>query len=193
MKQGYLELSNSHILDRANSAVLTLDEAKAHLRVTFDDDNNLISGLIDAATDYIEAVIEQPVMQASMSLEFDVIGHEAFDRVYIPVRNAIGVTEISLDGIVQDPASYALKTRQNVPYVQFAAKGTYGQVSVLFTAGFAAHAEEAPEGIKQAAKLIIGHWYTSTSAIASGNNNQPFEIPLAVNSLLGRYKMEAIG
>lgn len=51
--------------------MLTLDEAKAHLRVDGTDDDTLIQGFVDAAQEYIEAIItptaddgEEPVVPA---------------------------------------------------------------------------------------------------------------------------------
>jgi uncharacterized phage protein (predicted DNA packaging) len=41
--------------------VVTLEEAKAHLRVDTADDDTLITGLIGAATGYVEAALSRPL------------------------------------------------------------------------------------------------------------------------------------
>jgi uncharacterized phiE125 gp8 family phage protein len=188
MKQGYFQLSNTKIVSRSDTAILTLAEAKSHLRVTFEDEDGLISGLISAATDYIEAVIECPVTEAAMTLNFDTDSSEPFDRVYIRVRNATSVTEVSFDGQAADTGTYALNSLQSLPFVQLNTSVKASQINVLFTAGFT----EVPASIRQAALLIIGHWYKNTDAVTNGTNDQPYVLPLAVDSLLSRFKVEAI-
>jgi len=42
-------------------ANVTLSEAKAHLRVDHDAEDDLISGLIDAAEDYVSRYLERPL------------------------------------------------------------------------------------------------------------------------------------
>lgn len=42
-------------------ANVTLSEAKAHLRVDHDAEDDLISGMIDAAEDYVSRYLERPL------------------------------------------------------------------------------------------------------------------------------------
>jgi uncharacterized phiE125 gp8 family phage protein len=186
--QGYFQLSNTKIISQANAAGVTLAEAKAHLRVSFPDDDDLITALIEAATGHIQNVIEQPIREASMSLNFDVEGHGYLDRIYIPVRNATGVDSVALDGVTLDSDAYSFNGAQDLPYIALNAPFMAGQVMVMFKAGFPI----VPPTIRQAALLLIGHWYKNTDAVANGTSQQPYVLPLAVDSLLSAYKQVGI-
>lgn len=52
------------------SKYLTLAEAKAHLRVEFDEEDNLIEGYIDSAFALIENLIERPLSEVEVEGRF---------------------------------------------------------------------------------------------------------------------------
>lgn len=52
-------------------ALMTLTQAKSHLRVDFADDDTLITDLIDAATDAIETYLHRALIQQTWRCSFD--------------------------------------------------------------------------------------------------------------------------
>lgn len=96
---------------------LTLPEAKAHLKVEHDAEDDLISGLIDAAEDYVSQFLNRAV----------------------PWTDDNG-----------DPV-------------------------------------EVPAMVRQAALMLIDHWYNNRSAVLTGSISK--ELEFATNSLLHFYRV----
>jgi len=61
-----------------------------------------------------------------------------------------------------------------------------GAVIVRFVAGYGATAATVPRRVKQAMRLLIGHWFLNREAVLTGSISK--EIELAVKSLLGQEK-----
>ena len=147
------------------SMPVSLSEAKAHLRVDHDDQDDLITAQIEAATAYLDgytgilgrALITQTWQQ-------DLAGFA--DRLALPVSPVIAIVNVSyfdagdvqqtLDAGVYDlsaevrGAHVALQPGQSWPATFRRADA----VSITFTAGFGA-AADVPEPIRQAILLIV--------------------------------------
>lgn len=155
--------------------VVTLDEAKAHLRVDHTDDDAYITALISVASVAAADRTDQTI--GIREWEWRVIGQDLFRRLTscwwlrVPAPPLIEVTAIKYrdtEGAEQTfPAEdyevigakapqggfIRLKNGRSWPSVE---PGTEAAV-IHFKAGY----EEAPEPLKQAVLLMIGHLYNS--------------------------------
>ncbi|MFC4625430.1 head-tail connector protein, partial [Daeguia caeni] len=144
---------------------VSLNEAKAHLRVDHDDQDDLISAQIRAATAYLDGyagILGQALITQTWRQEF---GRFA-DHLPLPLAPVIAIVSISyfdtgnvvqtLDAGVYDlfadarGAHVALRPGQSWPATFRRADA----VSIIFTAGYGAVAD-VPEPIRQAILLIV--------------------------------------
>lgn len=179
------------------AAVLSLDEAKDHLRVDHSDHDDQIRALIAAA----QAAITGPkgtgyaIASSTWRLSLDAFPAE----IRIPLEPVTAVTEVRY--VDTDGAQQTLTAGDDylVDYDKSPCRITpaYGKcfpptrqqpgaVKVLFRAG----PEVAPVDLVQAVKLIIAHWYEQPSAVNVGNIVN--ELPLAAGYLLDRYRDPAL-
>lgn len=144
---------------------VSLSEAKAHLRVDHDDQDDLITAQIKAATAWLDgyagilgrALITQTWRQ-------DLAGFA--DRLPLPVSPVIAIVSVSYfdaGNVVQvlDPGVYDLLVEARGAHVTLrpgqswpASFRSADAVSVTFTAGYGA-AADVPEPIRQAILLIV--------------------------------------
>lgn len=85
------------LLVRPTAPVVTLDEAKAHLRVTHDDEDLLIQGLVDAAVahlDGLDGVLGRALAPQSYEAVFDVA-----PSYRLPIGPVISTAIVEADGL----------------------------------------------------------------------------------------------
>lgn len=97
--------------------VVSLDEAKAHLRVSGSSQNDLIQMLIEASTEKFERDVERCILSASWEQAMDCFPADA-GHVLLNMSKATAITSVSyLDGdgvnTVLDPAQYELSLGRN--------------------------------------------------------------------------------
>lgn len=171
---------------------VTLEEAKAHLRVDGSDEDALIEGVIAAARAHVEAYCAVPF--ATQTIEAKCDGFADFSRLPVaPVQSVGAITYLDTAGAPQTlsadvyelradglEASIVLKYGQTWPAVQPGSR-----ITMVAVVGYAA----APEDVKQALLLLIGHWYEHREAVNIGNIVTA--VPMAVDALLCNHRRGA--
>lgn len=175
--------------------LLPLDAAKAHLRVDGDDEDDLISACVVAATDYIErntgVLLTRRVVTETLRSFNDYI------RAW-PVAAIISVTYA--DWLyVDQPLDLAI-VRANIlrrPVRLFAGSSwprtamTAAPITVVVDAGFSSPAA-VPGTIMQALKLLVGHFYTNRLAVEVQAAVVAAEVPYAVDMLLRPHRLRVL-
>lgn len=189
---------------------IDLDEAKAHLRVDHDDENDLIEALVMAATGHIDGRdgwLGRCLMPQTWDLVLDRFPSAGNIRIPLaPLISVSSVTYLDADGETQEIniSDYEVDTA-NVPgWVVPNANGwpttmnTINAVRVRFRAGYLGYEEGdsedatgVPAPIKAALKLLIGHWYANRETVNVGNIVS--DLPWAVNALLTPYRLSWLG
>lgn len=181
---------------------VSVAEAKLHVRQDDADDDELIRSLIVAAREYTENFTRRALMTQTWDLKLDTFPY--CDEIWLPKAPAVSVTSITYvdnDGVTQTWSTSAYTT--DFPTGPHARQGrivrayqqTYPQtrmvvnaVAVRFVCGYGA-AAAVPAGIKQAMKLLIGHWYENREAVLTeARMTFPLPTPMAVDSLLWPFK-----
>lgn len=154
---------------------ITLQEAKRHLRVVFDDEDTQIEAMIVAARQMAEERLNRALMPQTIAFTADSFGKEvALPRP--PLRTLGGVSYIDVDGAVQtmDPANYVVDTFRDPPRVVVPYGTTWpttrnqsGAVTVTYEAGYA-DAESVPAPIKHWMLLAIGAMYEHRESMTAG-------------------------
>lgn len=176
---------------------VTLQEAKDHLKVDFEDEDSLITGMIAAARDYAEtycnrALMTQTILQVLHDFPFYSSNNPyCAVRLYrTPVQSLVSITYKDLDGNsttvelekvvlsnIEIPARIAPKSGENWPD----SIKEPGAITIEYTAGVSDPADVAPS-IKSAILLLVGEMYER-------RENFVKSLPDAVTALLSPYKI----
>lgn len=174
---------------------MTLNEAKAHLRIASDytDDDAYIGATIEAAVATLEAATGRAL--GTRGYKLTLTAWPASDRIYLPVSPLVSVEKITYTdeaGVsrVLNPAQYHLDESAEPALLTPAYGGSWptvrqqaGAISIEYTAGY----EAAPAPLKQALLLLIGHWYENREAIVIGTTAT--ELPFAVQYIVDEFSV----
>lgn len=168
---------------------VTIEEARARCRVIGSDEDETLTGLIAAATAFVESYTGRSIMPQTWELVLD-----AFDDSILiprgPVTGIVSVTYFDVDEAEQTlPASaYALDDVADPQWLVRAADASWPAVAqgvnnviIRFTAGYAEDAAELAL-VKQAVLMLIVQWFDNPSAVLAGSIVAP--MPFAVDALL---------
>lgn len=178
------------LLIRAISEPVTLDEAKRHLRIIDDNDEDaLILALITAAREYVENFTGQILVQREVTDAFRCFGGY-LELNHRPVVGAPTIAYVDTDGDEQEIAS-VVTSGARYPFrvyppsgASWPSFGTNTTITATYTAGYGEG--EVPQALCQAMLLLIGHWFSVREGVNVGNIVS--EVPLAVNALLQPYR-----
>lgn len=173
---------------------VSLDEAKAHLNITHDDDDELVERTIIAARRACERGCLRSFVTTAWKYTLERWPVCNGGRIVLPRPSLIavsGITYLDTTGTRQTLSSelYVVSTARE-PAVIIPAYGTtwpaarefMDSVQVSYTAGYGATAASVPDDIRAAILLMVGHLYAHR-----GDENQ--EPPAAVRNLLAPYSV----
>lgn len=195
---------------------VTLDEAKQHLRVDTDADDNLISALITVARQSAEAKTGRALMPQTWKLSLSAFPQYCNPHHYSSLRNGmsrriklprppfagiVSVAYVDRAGVAQtlDNAAYVIG-RENMAATLRPAYNTVwpttrdddNVVNVTFSAGYAS-AAEVPEPIKAWMKIMIGTLYENREAVLHGLTAAASFMPRGfADGLLDPYLVPAV-
>ena len=171
---------------------VSLAEAKAHLRVTHNDDDTYISTLINSARSTVEQFCGIALVQQSWSVFCDVWRSQGIFN--LPLSPVMSITDLLIYGeddvaATVDPSHYfldaaskpprlILRTGRSVPTPGRRANG----IELKLVAGFGTSASSVPNQIKQALLIIIADWYAARGDVDAG------DVPLSARSPLAPYR-----
>lgn len=168
---------------------VSLAEARLHLKVDTTDDDELISQLLDSATVYCEQFQNRTYLNRTRFLYLDAFP----DEIIVPDPPLVSVTSlqyIDTDGATQtwDASNYRVDTSTEPGTITRAynidwpsIRSVTSAITITYVAGYGALATNTPDDVKNAIKLLIGHWYENREGVSELNMK---EVPLAIKSLL---------
>lgn len=179
-----------------SSALLTLADAKAHLRVRHSDEDAFIEGLIAAAEAHLDGfsgVLGRALITQEWSRSFNGFPPcNSFRLPLGPLGDTVSISYYDAAGDAQTFADFHAVADAIGPMVVLADGSQWPStatrpdaVTVTWTCGYGAIAD-VPPAIIHAAKLLIGHWFANREAVNVGNITS--ELPMAVNALLAPYR-----
>jgi uncharacterized phiE125 gp8 family phage protein len=171
---------------------VSLEEARAHLRLDTTDEDTMLGAFITAARMALEGETRRAFVTQSWRLILD---QWPGASVSLPLAPVSAVTEIA----VEDPngstrmvaaSLYETALAGNVPRVVARAgwpmpARRVGGIHIDFTAGYGA-AEAVPQPLKQAILLLSAHWFENREPVSLGP--QVSELPLSVAHLVAPYR-----
>ena len=172
---------------------VTLAEAKIQCRVDIDDDNELISDYINAATLRCQLASRRTFISTTYDGYFDSWPCSPIEFPFTPLQSVTGVyytdeaeaettwasTNYLVD-LITEPGRLKYKSTAVIPSVILR---EVNGVRVRFVAGYGDDVTDVPEIYRQAIKMLVGHYYENREAINVGNIVT--SLPLGVADLLG--------
>lgn len=179
------------------SAILTIAEVKANLRVDHADEDPLIEGLIAAATAYLDSwsgVLGRALIEQAWRQDFPAFG---------PILRLPLAPLVSVDAVIYrdrddvevtiDPGTYLVHEDVLGPYL----RPRHGRswpvtairddaVSVTATYGYGQRSTDVPAAIRTAVLMLVGHLYEHREAVVVGAS--PSTMPMGVEALCAPYR-----
>lgn len=177
------------------SEPVELAEAKAHLRVTSSDEDDLITELIVAAREICEMTTGRSLITQTWRADFPCfpVSGEALRLPHGPVQSVTSIyyyDDTNADTLLASSVYKADLTEQ-LAKVRLAPDQYWPSVTrqsdavrVTYEAGYGDDGIDVPRPILQAMLLLIGEWFRNREA---SSERVARELPFAVTSLLGRY------
>lgn len=196
---------------------ISLEQAKAHLRVDTTDQDDLIETLITAAREKVEDDTGRALITQTLEIALDYfvappdlryvtypyltpakaillprpplialkrITYYDGDGNEVLLHDEVGSPTVISDLVVDtysEPGRLVPASSGNWPSVQDRANA----VVIRYTAGYGSTGDDVPERLKQAMKLLIGHYHENPSAVG----DPQAELPMAYAFLLERLRV----
>lgn len=175
---------------------VTLEQAKAHLRVDTSDDDDLIRALISAAKQNLSGWNGNlGIGLTNETWRFDFNRFPPGRRLTIPMGpvQSVSVQYYDGDNVAQSYSSFGTHEDSLGPFL-YLNDGVSGwpttfnrrdAVQVTAVIGYGESRSDIPAPIVQAIKLMIGHWYENREAVIVGQSVA--EMPDGAKALLFNY------
>lgn len=210
-----------YLVTKPVATILSLADAKTHLRVPHTDDDDDIQAMIDAAVAHLDGrdgVLNRALADQTWNLKIDCFpyycrGYGAWLSREIrlplpPLIEVVSVKYIDDDGDEQtfDDGSYYVSGVGDVTggRITLTADASWPDihsqwpepVTVQFRAGYIDASEspptiDVPAPIVSAIKLIVGHLYRNRETVVVGDGAVAVEVPQTAEWLLAPYKVYA--
>lgn len=173
---------------------VTLDDARAQVRVTAMQEDALLTRLVEAARQHVERAIRRALITQSWRLYLDDWPPGRVVRLpATPVQEVASITVFDADGmpVELDPADYEVDG-QGTPARLKVKAGVGGSSKALngieidFTAGYGDAGEDVPAALRQAILLLVAHWYEHREA---GIDAATASIPFGFDALVAGYRV----
>lgn len=175
---------------------VTVDEAKAFLRIDHAEEDGLLASLITTSRLHIEAALNLALITQGWSWRLDKWPDARIATLPMrPVQSVEAVRITGADGVAETLTTerFVLDAASMPPRLISTAgawprPGTPAMgIEIAFTAGFGDAADDVPPPIRQALLMLVGHWYEHRQE--TGFGGAQMRIPESVSLLLMPYRM----
>lgn len=173
---------------------VSLEEAKAFLRVDGSDDDGQIATLLAAARSYHEIGTKRQFVTATWRQtlsEFPYCGDARVWLYWAPIQSVTSITYLDTAGATQTLSSslYQVVADPEGGYVLPAYNQSWPTIreqeeaiTITYTAGYGA-ASAVPQALKQSILMLLRHWFDECDDTSS--------VPMAVESLIGMHRVQS--
>lgn len=182
---------------------LTLEDAKAQLNLSSTADDALITNHIRAATEMLETRCGRAFVTQTRALRMRTF-HDpryASGRSIVlprsPLKSISSISYVATDGTTTTlPSSdYRVSAGDQPGHVGEehgaswpATRNVAGDVVVTYVAGHSTVSSGVPHAVKQAIRMVVGHWYRNREAVLVGTISK--EMELGIDALLEGERVE---
>ena len=171
---------------------VTLAEAKAHMRVSHAEEDQLISTLISTARRIVEARSGLVLLQQVWTSYLDDWPEAGLVELpFAPVMSVNMVAVFGEDDVEAsiDPAHYYADTASRPPRLMLRGSRVWAKpgriangIAITVTAGFGSAASSVPEPLRQAVLILVAHWFEHRGAA------DPPPLPLTFDTLVRPWR-----
>jgi len=170
---------------------VTLADAKAHLRVTHDGEDGLITDLIATAASFMAEDVGLALVNQDWRVALSSSVNAPVNLPRHPVIRIVSVTVYDRDGnqTMLDGARYTLDPMQRPARLTFdsgAIPNDANGVDIDFEAGFGTSGADVPDTLRRAAMALVAHWYEFRSVYAPCD--QPVSLPIIYTRLTRNWR-----
>lgn len=180
--------------------VITLAEAKAHARYDLPDEDALILGYVETATQKAESFLNRALINRGYRITLD----RWVSRLPLPMPPLVSVESVKYDDEndaeqTVDPGNYWISTTRLPGEIFFnpqwdfptlTASRDVDRIRIEFTAGYGVDPTNVPMQIRQGVNYTTSHYFRNRESIAIGA--QVSEIPGTAEALLWPYRVVPI-
>lgn len=171
----------------------TLAEAKAHLRVDHDDDDDLIAIYMAAAVSAIDGpngLTKKAILAQTWETAFDAFPSAEIRLPLMPLQSVTWVKYLDSEGGLQTIGAENYEADTFSAYGWIVPVDGYSWPSPLsainaVTVRWVAGGDVCPPDLKAAMLLMLGHFYANREAAGP---DMPDELPLGVRALCGGHR-----
>lgn len=165
---------------------VTLAEAKEHLRIYHEEEDELIEGYIKSARVYAEKVLTwRAFIEQTIRYTLDSFPAGKLELPRPPLIEVLSVkyTKDGDETTLTVTDDYTVDTKSE-PGRVIPANGwpDADQVEVTYKAGYGSNADSVPENFRQGLLFLMAHFYETREPITL--NLQPYKIPFTAEALL---------
>ena len=174
------------------SEPVTLEEARAHLRLDTDNEDTLLGAFLMAARVTLEAQTRRAFVTQSWRLILDAWPGAA---VTVPMAPISAVTAVTMNdpGAPRSVAASHYDTALEGDAPRLVATSVWpaparriGGIHIDFTAGYGG-AADVPAPLRQAILLLAAYWFEHREPVSHGDTAG--ELPLTVSALIAPYRL----
>lgn len=190
-------LTRTQLLEGPAIEPISLAEARAHMRVSHSEEDQLIAGLISSARITVETITRRSLITQKFKLYSDGFPPQNVLKLpHTPVTDVESVKYWNTDGILTEffssnywldtvsaPARIVLRDGISYPDTQLERPNT---VEITYFAGYGDTRDAIPAPIRHAVKLLVAHLYENPDIVSAG---QLSEIPMSCDYLLAPYRV----
>ena len=190
-------LTRTQLIQGPSVEPITLSEARAHMRVSHSEEDELIAGLVSSARITVETITRRSLISQKWRLFSDTFPPTSVIKLpHSPVITVESVKYYDTDGelqtfansnywvdLVSAPARLMLRDGVSYPDTQ---DNRPNAVEITYTAGFGERRESIPSPIRHCVKLLVAHLYENPDIVSAGQLN---EIPMSCDYLLAPYRV----
>ena len=176
---------------------VTLQEAKDHLEISDDLHDSKIELMIRSAREKAETITQRSLITRTV----EHVRSAFADQMCLPFAPLIDVSNIAYidsDGAPQTLATsiYDVDNRSHVGSVRLAygeswpsVRPVYNAITITYTAGYGANAQDIPAPIRSAMLLMIGHLFEDREEVS---HVKLYSVPMGARNLLAPYRMVTV-
>ncbi|WP_339755172.1 head-tail connector protein [Algoriphagus aquimarinus] len=175
----------ANLVKKTSETIVTLAEAKGHLRILHTNEDFYIDSLLTVITTAIENNLDKDLVDTSYQLGIFSKIQEG-EEIYFPNAPIYNVTSVEIkdsdEVIPAESYSYTFTDE----YIKFTALPvSYTKINIIYKKGFES-SEDVPTPIKQAALLMLSDLYLYRGSILVGKSVMVLE--KSIEALLRPYK-----
>jgi uncharacterized phiE125 gp8 family phage protein len=176
-------LSMTVTIEKGGPLTAPLDDLKAYLKISLDEEDAALTDLIRSASEAAERFLGQLIVARGVE---EVLGVRTdWQKLSIrPVRSITSVIGIPADGpeFALAVANYAIDIDAGgTGWVRVSSPGSAGRVRVRYQAGLVSDEDDVPDAIQHAIVRLAGEWHAAREGLEA-------ELPASVSALLRPWR-----